>query len=58
MDFFLQSMEADPCLDDSVMFARKLRSLGVDVSLNILAGLPHGFLNLILVNLPQRKFIN
>ncbi|KOX80857.1 Hormone-sensitive lipase [Melipona quadrifasciata] len=40
------TLELDPCLDDSVMFARKLRSLGVSVTLDILPGLPHGFLNL------------
>lgn len=39
-------MEHDPCLDDSVMFARKLRLLGVLVTLDVLPGLPHGFLNL------------
>lgn len=40
------TLELDPCLDDSVMFARKLRSLGVLTTLDILPGLPHGFLNL------------
>ncbi|KAG6803591.1 hormone-sensitive lipase isoform X1 [Apis mellifera caucasica] len=40
------TLELDPCLDDSVMFARKLRLLGVSVTLDILPGLPHGFLNL------------
>ncbi|XP_071857729.1 hormone-sensitive lipase [Bombus fervidus] len=40
------TLELDPCLDDSVMFARKLRSLGVLITLDILPGLPHGFLNL------------
>jgi hormone-sensitive lipase len=27
------------------MFAKKLRKLGVDVSLDVIDGLPHGFLN-------------
>nr|XP_034189565.1 hormone-sensitive lipase [Osmia lignaria]XP_034189566.1 hormone-sensitive lipase [Osmia lignaria] len=40
------TMELDPCLDDSIMFARKLRLLGVLVTLDVLPGLPHGFLNL------------
>jgi len=31
------------------MFARKLRSLGNKVTLDILPGLPHGFLNLLQV---------
>ncbi|CAK9823814.1 Hormone-sensitive lipase [Anthophora retusa] len=44
------TLELDPCLDDSVMFARKLRSLGVLVTLDILPGLPHGFLNLVPVS--------
>ncbi|XP_071566155.1 hormone-sensitive lipase isoform X2 [Temnothorax nylanderi] len=37
----------DPTLDDCIMFARKLRSLGNKVTLDILSGLPHGFLNLL-----------
>nr|XP_033325871.1 hormone-sensitive lipase isoform X1 [Megalopta genalis]XP_033325873.1 hormone-sensitive lipase isoform X1 [Megalopta genalis] len=40
------TLQMDPCLDDSVMFARKLRLLGVLVTLDIVPGLPHGFLNL------------
>uniref|UniRef100_A0A182VWX6 Hormone-sensitive lipase n=1 Tax=Anopheles minimus TaxID=112268 RepID=A0A182VWX6_9DIPT len=35
----------DPCLDDCVMFAKRLKSLNRSVSLDILPGLPHGFLN-------------
>lgn len=35
----------DPCLDDSIMFAKKLRNLGNDVKVDILSGIPHGFLN-------------
>lgn len=46
----LMTSELDPCLDDSIMFARKLRLLGVLVSLDILPGLPHGFLNLVPVS--------
>ncbi|XP_032688656.1 hormone-sensitive lipase isoform X2 [Odontomachus brunneus] len=46
----LLSLQLDPCLDDCVMFARKLRSLGNKVTLDILPGLPHGFLNLLLVS--------
>lgn len=44
------SMELDPCLDDCVMFAKKLRLLGNPVTLDILPDLPHGFLNLNLVS--------
>lgn len=45
MIFILQSVQLDPFLDDCVMFAKKLRKLGVDVSLDVIDGLPHGFLN-------------
>ncbi|OXU23851.1 hypothetical protein TSAR_010329 [Trichomalopsis sarcophagae] len=44
------SMNLDPCLDDCVMFAKKLKVLGKPVTLDILSGLPHGFLNLSLVS--------
>lgn len=40
-----QAAHLDPCLDDSVMFARKLDSLGVDVHLDAIDEVPHGFLN-------------
>ncbi|XP_053718099.1 lipase, hormone-sensitive a isoform X1 [Synchiropus splendidus] len=36
----------DALLDDSVMFAKKLRSMGQPVSLTVVEGLPHGFLSL------------
>ncbi|XP_072835596.2 hormone-sensitive lipase isoform X1 [Pogona vitticeps] len=36
----------DPMLDDSVMFARRLRSLGQPVTLRVVQDLPHGFLSL------------
>ncbi|KAK9876534.1 hypothetical protein WA026_013907 [Henosepilachna vigintioctopunctata] len=39
------SVELDPCLDDCVMFAKKLKYLHKDVTLDVLTGLPHGFLN-------------
>lgn len=35
----------DPCLDDCVEFSKKLRSLKVKVSLDVLNGVNHGFLN-------------
>lgn len=44
-------MDLDPCLDDCVMFAKKLKVLGKPVTLDILHGLPHGFLNLSLVRI-------
>ncbi|XP_019569304.1 hormone-sensitive lipase isoform X2 [Rhinolophus sinicus] len=36
----------DPILDDSVMFARRLRNLGKPVTLRVVEDLPHGFLSL------------
>ncbi|XP_063230131.1 hormone-sensitive lipase isoform X2 [Bacillus rossius redtenbacheri] len=39
------SLQLDPCLDDCVMFARRLDRLGCRVSLDVVDGLPHGFLN-------------
>ncbi|XP_037293343.1 hormone-sensitive lipase isoform X2 [Manduca sexta] len=39
------SVHLDPCLDDCVMFAKKLKKLGNTVSIEVLEGLPHGFLN-------------
>ncbi|BFG00034.1 hormone-sensitive lipase [Drosophila madeirensis] len=39
------TLNMDPCLDDCVMFAKKLKRLGRQVNLEILEGLPHGFLN-------------
>ncbi|XP_063977134.1 hormone-sensitive lipase [Diachasmimorpha longicaudata] len=38
--------DLDPCLDDCVMFGRKLRALGNNVTLDVFTGLPHGFLNM------------
>ncbi|EZA47677.1 hypothetical protein DMN91_012343 [Ooceraea biroi] len=46
----LLTVQLDPCLDDCVMFARKLRLLGNRVTLDVLPGLPHGFLNLLRVS--------
>lgn len=46
---FLQTVHMDPCLDDCVMFAKRLKELGKKVNMDILKGLPHGFLNLAIV---------
>jgi hormone-sensitive lipase len=35
----------DPCIDDCVEFSKKLKSHGVDIHLDVLEGLNHGFLN-------------
>ncbi|XP_065352400.1 hormone-sensitive lipase [Cloeon dipterum] len=44
------SLQLDPCLDDCVMFAKRLKALGNDVQLDILKNLPHGFLNFSLIS--------
>ncbi|KAJ6634788.1 Hormone-sensitive lipase [Pseudolycoriella hygida] len=41
------SVDMDPCLDDCVMYAKRLKSLNNEISMDILSGLPHGFLNLV-----------
>ena len=50
-----QACTLDPILDDSVEFARRLRSLRKDVELYILEDLPHGFLNFHLVSQEARE---
>lgn len=40
----------DPCLDDCIMMAKRLKSLGMSVGLDVLPGLPHGFLSFVKVN--------
>ncbi len=37
-------------LDDSIMMAKRLRGNGVDVQIDLLDGLAHGFLNFVLVS--------
>lgn len=39
--------DLDALLDDSVMFAKKLRAMGQPVSLTVVEDLPHGFLSLL-----------
>ncbi|CRL00604.1 CLUMA_CG013864, isoform A [Clunio marinus] len=41
------SMITDPCIDDCVDFAKKLRGLKVNVQIDILGPLIHGFLNFV-----------
>lgn len=38
------STNFDPCLDDGIEMARKLKKQNVDVQVDVLKGLPHGFL--------------
>lgn len=45
------ALELDSCLDDSIMFAKRLKKLNVDLTFDILDGLPHGFLNFSRVSL-------
>ena len=36
--------DLDPCLDENVQFSSKLHEAGVDVKMEIVPGMPHGFL--------------
>lgn len=38
------SLTMDPCLDENIDFSKKLKQLNVDVQIDILGRLPHGFL--------------
>ena len=46
----LKACHLDPMLDDSIMMARRLRSLGREVYVELLDDLPHGFLNFVLLS--------
>lgn len=46
----------DPFLDDSVTMAKRLKSLGKSVGLDVLSGLPHGFLSFINVIIYSSEF--
>ncbi|XP_040275643.1 hormone-sensitive lipase [Bufo bufo] len=48
----------DPMLDDSVMFAKRLRSLGRPVTLKVVEDLPHGFLTLAHLSQETRNATN
>ena len=36
--------DLDPCLDENVQFSSQLHEAGVDVKMEIVPGMPHGFL--------------
>lgn len=46
-----KTVDMDPCLDDCIMMAKKLKALGLSIGLDVLAGLPHGFLSFVKVSL-------
>lgn len=46
----------DPCLDDCIMLAKKLKGLGKSVGLDVLSGLPHGFLSFVKVFFSSTHF--
>ncbi|KAF5285296.1 hypothetical protein FQA39_LY04395 [Lamprigera yunnana] len=46
----LLTTNLDPFLDDNVIFSSKLKKLGKNVTLDVLHGLPHGFLNFSLLS--------
>ena len=47
--------DMDPCLDDNVEFATKLIDAGVSVHLEVLEGLPHGFLSFSAMSVDCKK---
>jgi len=44
-DTLLISSDMDPCLDEAIEFSNKLLDAGVAVDLEVMSGLPHGFLS-------------
>ncbi len=42
----LISTDIDPCLDETVAFAKKLDAVGVRTALHVFNGIPHGFLSI------------
>jgi len=44
---YIFGSDIDPCLDDYVDFSKKLSEANVPVSMFILDGMPHGYLNLL-----------
>lgn len=44
------STNLDPCLDDCIMFGKRLKKLENKVHLDVITGLPHGFLNFTLLS--------
>lgn len=42
---YFMSLNFDPCLDDSIMFCQRLSALDRPVVIDVLDGLPHGYLN-------------
>lgn len=53
-----QACALDPMLDDSVMFAKRLRSAGQPVTLCVVDDLPHGFLSLSQLSKETREAAN
>lgn len=45
----------DPFLDESVTMAKRLKLLRTNVGLDVLPGLPHGFLNFVKVMLDSTQ---
>lgn len=53
-----QACALDPMLDDSVMFAKRLRSIEQPVTLCVVDDLPHGFLSLSQLSRETREAAN
>ncbi|ESO99938.1 hypothetical protein LOTGIDRAFT_113239 [Lottia gigantea] len=54
-DICIVGCHLDPLLDDSVMFAKKLKKLGKKVELELIDDLPHGFLNFSMASKDAKK---
>lgn len=49
----LLTTDLDPCMDENVEMAKLLRSQGVDVKLDVLHGLVHGYLHMLRVRMEK-----
>ncbi len=56
--FPFQACALDPMLDDSVMFAKRLRNIDQPVTLCVVDDLPHGFLSLVQLSKETKEAAN
>lgn len=54
---FFKCGEMDPLIDDAIYMAKRLKALGKPVGLDVLSGLPHGFLNMVQVRIHTNFFL-
>ena len=51
------STDLDPCLDESIMMANRMTEAGVEVHLDIIEALPHGFLSMNFISNDCQKMV-